>query len=750
MQKYILILAGLAIGLTITFTSIAHALPTVCQIFNGCTATSTAPTYGQMLIGGKNGEYEFVASSTVGGVNSIFGRTGAVTAQSGDYTTSLVTEGSNLYYTLARWASALAGTTTDALPEGVTNLYFTNARARGTISSTYPINYNSSTGVISTVATSSLGLTVSSFASPNISQWTNNAGYLTSLSGAASSTLLGDNNAFSGVNKFTNASSDFSGTWQTFSPSHFQIAGSYLTSSPIATSTGETAGQLAFWTSTNGTPAMLGKIATGTILGSGGITATAGQSIIGSGLTIGCTAADTSHTGCLSSGDWTTFNGKQATISATWPILFLANTVSWGGLSTTTNLVAGHVVYSSGTGSITDVATTSLGVTGPITFSGTLGAQIGGAGGNFGCTTASSGVTGCLSGTDWTTFNGKQNALTLPLTIGNGGTATSTQVTNGVNYFDGTRITSGTKLTFDGTTFGNTGITQLATTTAIVQDKGGMVFNVKAYGATGDGTTNDYTSITNAYSAASSTKGGTVYFRCGTYRTDTSIVIPNNGNHVNTIGGGMDCTTIKASAGINPVFSMRTAGTMSDLTVDGNAQAINGLAIEMVDPNYPIDKVDIVRVKARNINTSGMWVFIAWDETSGYKISELHVTDSIFEGPSNPVADAIATTYIDTVYFTNVTLRNMSRSPNFYIGKRLFIDGMYVKNIPNYASFVVDSDLLEAHLNNVHVDASSTVAWLNGSSTVITNSDFKKGINVGNAGIVPQPSINIANSKLST
>lgn len=42
------------------------------------------------------------------------------------------------------------------------------------------------------------------------------------------------------------------------------------------------------------------------------------------------------------------------------------------------------------------------------------------------------------------------------LSIANGGTATSTQVTNGVNYFDGTRITSGTALTFNGTTLATT------------------------------------------------------------------------------------------------------------------------------------------------------------------------------------------------------------------------------------------------------------------------------------------------------
>jgi predicted heme/steroid binding protein len=45
-------------------------------------------------------------------VTSVFGRTGAVVAQSGDYSTSLVTEGSNLYYTDARARAAISLTTT--------------------------------------------------------------------------------------------------------------------------------------------------------------------------------------------------------------------------------------------------------------------------------------------------------------------------------------------------------------------------------------------------------------------------------------------------------------------------------------------------------------------------------------------------------------------------------------------------------------------------------------------------------------
>jgi hypothetical protein len=45
-------------------------------------------------------------------VSSVFGRTGAVVAASGDYTTSQVTEGTNLYYTDARSRAAITLTTT--------------------------------------------------------------------------------------------------------------------------------------------------------------------------------------------------------------------------------------------------------------------------------------------------------------------------------------------------------------------------------------------------------------------------------------------------------------------------------------------------------------------------------------------------------------------------------------------------------------------------------------------------------------
>ena len=65
--------------------------------------------------------------SLVTGVSSVFGRTGVVTAQSGDYTTTQVTEGTNLYYTQSRFDTAFSGKTTTNLTEG-TNLYYTDGR----------------------------------------------------------------------------------------------------------------------------------------------------------------------------------------------------------------------------------------------------------------------------------------------------------------------------------------------------------------------------------------------------------------------------------------------------------------------------------------------------------------------------------------------------------------------------------------------------------------------------------------------
>lgn len=103
-----------------------------------------------------------------------------------------------------------------------------------------------------------------------------------------------------------------------------------------------------------------------------------------------------------------------------------------GNVATSTTETSGFLAYFTSTGGtpakLGQVATSSLAVTAPITFSGTLGSQVGGVLGSFGCTAASAGVTGCLSGTDWSTFNNKQATIGVTYPIKLSGATISTDL----------------------------------------------------------------------------------------------------------------------------------------------------------------------------------------------------------------------------------------------------------------------------------------------------------------------------------
>jgi hypothetical protein len=95
------------------------------------------------------------------------------------------------------------------------------------------------------------------------------------------------------------------------------------------------------------------------------------------------------------------FSNSSTTINSN----FFLPTLTAGALFTGTN------------GIVKTVATSTPTLTAPITYSGTLGSFLGGVSGAFDCTSASSGVKGCLTGTDWDTFNNKQGTITVSFPI---------------------------------------------------------------------------------------------------------------------------------------------------------------------------------------------------------------------------------------------------------------------------------------------------------------------------------------------
>jgi VCBS repeat-containing protein len=108
----------------------------------------------------------------------------------------------------------------------------------------------------------------------------------------------------------------------------------------------------------------------------------------------------------------------------------------------------------------------------------------------------------------------------------------------------------------------------------------GAVFNVKNYGAKGDGITNDTAAINAARAAADNAPWSTVYLPTGTYVVNDTLWTSRD--QVRWLGDGKDVTTIKAANDSSQRFLFQADNvnqiTFQDLTLDANVN--NGSKIE--------------------------------------------------------------------------------------------------------------------------------------------------------------------------
>lgn len=493
------------------------SLSNALSIANGGTGTSTAPSYGKLLLGNAAGSYDLVATSSLGisggGGSSAWGAiTGTLSNQS-DLQTAL--DGK---FSLAGWY----GTTTTALAEGQ-NLYFTTARA----TTSFVGNLAATSSVASITALPNLGSVATSL-----------SGFIKATSGVLSTALVDLASNVTGILPVGNGGTGWGN----------------LASGAVVLGNGSGAVS----TTTRGNL---------TETGSSILTITGGtNSILGSGTSIQVQQADGTHSGFLSSGDWVTFNGKQAAlgytpanqttaVNTTYPLqgggdlsasrtltLAFGTTTSntWAGTQTFTNTIAGSVTGTAA--NVTGTVAVANGGTGSTTLSSTLllGNGTGGVQSYSGATCTNQflrSLNGAGVGTCASINLASDVTGTLPIL--NGGTGTSTQVTNGIAYFDGTKITSGTGLVFSG---GNVGIGTTSPfsllsvagngffagtlQTADLITKGPYV-DVRAYGAKCDGATDDTAAIQAAINATPS--GGMLELPVG------SCLVSGSGSQIFTI-----------------------------------------------------------------------------------------------------------------------------------------------------------------------------------------------------------------------
>jgi hypothetical protein len=150
-------------------------------------------------------------------------------------------------------------------------------------------------------------------------------------------------------------------------------------------------------------------------------------------------------------------------------------------------------------------------------------------------------------------------------------------------------------------------------------DKGESHFDVKAYGAKGDGSTFDSTAINAAIAACNTAGGGTVFFSAGTFIIDATLTMFTN---VSLRGSGRRATRLfKNAGGYNVITVAGTAGanlekmTFQDMTIEGNAQTGFGFGLQFAQlmnfNNITVDGFLDSAVDAKSIQDSYFHQFTA-------------------------------------------------------------------------------------------------------------------------------------------
>lgn len=554
------------------------------------------------------------AAALVTGVSSVFGRTGAVTAQSGDYNTSQVTENTNLYYTAARdtanFISNLAATTsvasitalpnlslpasqltnfgvpfytffhattTDALTEGSTNLYFTNARA----DARFVTDLAATTSVSSITALPNLG-TIKTTLSGLVKSA---SGVLTAAVNGTDFTLVTANTCSAGqhVSQVTAAgvitcSADTGTTYTATYPI-------LVTGSVISTAFGTTSSNSYAGTQTFNNPIVDGTLS-GLIAGNSGTTYAAATSTltatgpltgsftqVGTGGALGIQVANTSQNGYLSSTDWNTFNGKlSSAITSIGP------------------------VGQTQTGATQLLASSTAGTDFTITASGNTQ--------TFNLPTASATNRGALSSTDWSTFNGKQaagsyiTALTGDITASGPGSvgATLATVNTNVGSFTNANVTVNAKGLVTAVSNGTAPTTY--TGTYPIQVSGSAIST--AFGTTTSNLFGGTQTFTNSpvfstltAGTVNATAGGTVY-STATSSVGIGLGLSYSGTMGSEIGGTSGTLTIATSSlysgttGQFPYFNATNSltGTSSIfLSPAGNVGIATAVPVNTLDIN---------------------------------------------------------------------------------------------------------------------------------------------------------------------
>jgi hypothetical protein len=340
----------------------------------------------------------------------------------------------------------------------------------------------------------------------------------------------------------------------------------------------------------------------------------------GSTHTFNLPTASASNRGLLSPADWSAFNAKASTsLANTWSALqTFGNNISFGGATlNVSSLLSGQFLKYNGTNWINSgITSTDVSGLGPLATSSSInnanwsGTQLAVANGGTGATSLGQG---------WLYSDGSGSAL-------------SASMSPTVAYITTTSTTATS--TFAGVLV------------APIQDKGGQVYNVMAYGAVGNGINDDTVAIQAAINASakanitSANGASVVFFPSGSYSITSTL---NASTTINFKGQGMYNSVIIWSGSANGTMfnffngnGAVNGGRIEGLQFDGNQSSgillnLNNWSSGVIDNNlFQKGNADLVRLNNAMSSTIGDNIFENMSSTtssalvvngaSGYRI----------------------------------------------------------------------------------------------------------------------------------
>ncbi len=240
------------------------------------------------------------------------------------------------------------------------------------------------------------------------------------------------------------------------------------------------------------------------------------------------------------------------------------------------------------------------------------------------------------------------------------------------------------------------------------------ILNVKSYGATGDGATDDTDAIQTAIDAAEENSGGTIFLPRGTYKITSTLTI--DGSEIHFMGDGRFRTTIDASALAADTYAIIFSGSEgseysiaaasegdASVTMTTAAQASNFAAGDVVriasDDVFSLGKCGECGIVEKINATTGV-VSLRWklfdDYTTAPVISKVSMLSNV------SLCDlTVAMSSADAAY----TALKFDRV------ERFLVDGIGIKYGRKEGLYLLDC--MSGAVKNCHIEES----WYTGTNT---------------------------------